>query len=75
MPETDGLEAIRQICEMLALSERPYIVALIANAMKEDREACVAVGMGDYLSKPIRQPELKAVLERTIARQELGASG
>ncbi len=65
MPEIDGLEATRRICEMLASSERPYIVALTANAMKEDREACVAAGMDDYLSKPIRQPEIKAVLERS----------
>ncbi len=70
MPEIDGLEATRRIDKLLAPSERPYIVALTANAMKEDREACMAAGMNDYLSKPIRQPELKAVLERAIARQE-----
>ena len=75
MPEVDGLEATRRICEMRALSERPYIVALTANAMKEDREACVAAGMDDYLSKPIRQPEVRAVLERTIARQEQEVRG
>ena len=75
MPEIDGLEATRRICEMFTLSERPYIVALTANAMKEDREACTAAGMEDYLSKPIRQPEIKAVLERTIARQEHEISG
>ena len=70
MPEIDGLEATRRICEMFASPERPYIVALTANAMKEDRAACVAAGMDDYLSKPVRQPEVRAVLERTIARQE-----
>ncbi len=75
MPEIDGLEATRRICAMLAPAERPYIVALTANAMKEDREACAASGMDDYLSKPIRQPELKAVLERSIARQEQEVGG
>ena len=75
MPGIDGLEATRRICEMLAPSERPYIVALTANAMKEDREACVAAGMEDYLSKPIRQTEIKTVLERAIARQEYEVSG
>ena len=69
MPEMDGLEATRRICGTLALTERPYIVGLTASAMKEDREACIAVGMEDYLSKPIRQPEVKAVLERAFARQ------
>ena len=75
MPEIDGLEATRRIGEMLASSERPYIVALTANAMKEDREACVAAGMEDYLSKPIRQPEIKAVLERAIAGHAHEVSG
>ncbi len=75
MPEVDGLEATRRIGEMLASSERPYIVALTANAMKEDREACMAAGMEDYLSKPIRQPEIKAVLERAIAGHAHEVSG
>ena len=75
MPEIDGLEATRHICELLAPSERPYIVALTANAMKEDREACLAAGMEDYLSKPIRQSEIKAVLERSITRRVPEISG
>ena len=70
MPDTDGLEATRRICEMLAPSERPYIVALTASAMKADRQACTAAGMDDYLSKPIRPLEVKTVLGRTIAHLE-----
>ena len=75
MPGTDGLEATRRICEMLAPSERPHIVGLTASAMKEDRDACVAAGMDDYVSKPIRPADVKAALDRTIARLERMASG
>jgi CheY-like chemotaxis protein len=47
-------------------SERPYIVAMTANVMKEDRELCLSAGMDDYLSKPIRRDEIKAVIERSV---------
>ncbi len=45
-------------------SERPYIVVMTANAMKEDRELCPAAGMNDYVSKPIRPDEIKSAIER-----------
>ena len=59
MPELDGLEASRRICERWPADERPRIVAMTANAMPEDREACLAAGMDDYVAKPIR-PEILA---------------
>ncbi|PZP28354.1 MAG: hypothetical protein DI603_19515 [Roseateles depolymerans] len=65
MPEMDGLEAARRIC---AEAARPRIVAMTANAMQGDREVCVAAGMDDYLTKPIRVDELVAAIERTPAR-------
>ncbi len=74
MPELDGLEATRRIGEILMPAERPYIVALTANAMKEDRAACLAAGMEDYLSKPIRAADVKAVLERAVARRGISVS-
>ena len=54
MPEMDGLEATRRIAAQLAAGERPRIVAMTANAMQGDREMCLAAGMDDYLTKPIR---------------------
>jgi CheY-like chemotaxis protein len=65
MPEMDGLEATRRICQSWpAASDRPWIVALTANAMQGDRETCLAAGMDDYISKPIKIDELAAALER-----------
>jgi len=63
MPELDGLGATREI--RARWPERPlWIVAMTANAMAGDREACFAAGMNDYLAKPIRPAELAAALER-----------
>jgi len=70
MSEMDGLEASRRICARFVSSERPYIIAMTANAMKEDQESCLAAGMDDYLSKPIRPAEVKAALERAATRFE-----
>jgi PAS domain S-box-containing protein len=64
MPELDGLEASRQICERWPADDRPRIIAMTANAMPEDRAACFAAGMDDYLAKPIRSNELAKALRR-----------
>jgi two-component system sensor histidine kinase/response regulator len=72
MPDMDGLEATRIICSETSPSKRPYIIAMTANAMKEDRAVCLAAGMDDYLSKPIRPEEIKAAIERAAkAHQEV----
>ena len=70
MPEMDGLEASRRICAQWPAESRPRIVAMTANAMIEDREACFAAGMDDYLAKPVRPEELAEALSRawTYAR-------
>jgi len=61
MPVLDGLEATRQI-RSSAISQ-PFIIAMTANAMREDKEACLAAGMNHYLSKPLRLEEIKAALQ------------
>ncbi len=64
MPELDGLDASRRICERWPPETRPRIIAMTANAMAEDREACLAAGMDDYVAKPIRPQELEDALSR-----------
>ena len=64
MPKMDGLEATRRIHRRWPEGRRPYVVAATADAMREEREACLAAGMDDYLSKPIRIEELAAALSR-----------
>ena len=63
MPEMDGLEASRQITARWGPPERPRIIAMTANAMQGDRDMCLAAGMDDYLTKPIRVERLVEVLK------------
>jgi CheY-like chemotaxis protein len=62
MPEMDGLEASRRITAAQAAGARPRIVAMTANAMAGDREMCLAAGMDDYITKPIRVDQLVEAL-------------
>jgi CheY-like chemotaxis protein len=68
MPELDGLEASRRIVAKWPRESRPRIVAMTANAMQFDSEFCLAAGMDDYLTKPIRVDALVAALHQVRAR-------
>ena len=64
MPEMDGFAATRAIRRSEGATVHPWIIAMTANAMNEDRARCLAAGMDDYLSKPVRLEELAAALKR-----------
>jgi len=68
MPEMDGFEATMRIRagEPNVLNPRVNIIALTAHAMQGDRERCIAVGMNDYLTKPLNPQELARVLQEWL---------
>lgn len=66
MPHIDGLEATRLIRKHYG--DYPFVIAMTANVLIEDKEACLKAGMDDYISKPIRLTELMSVLERYSSR-------
>ncbi len=72
MPELDGLDTTRQLRAQLPPEAQPYVVAMTANAMPGDRELCLAAGMNDYVSKPVRLEELVRALK--AARGDMNAS-
>jgi PAS domain S-box-containing protein len=63
MPVMDGLEATREICKRYDPNDRPFIIAMTANAMEGDRELCLKAGMDDYLSKPVQVARLSGLLD------------
>ncbi len=78
MPEMDGFSAARAIRQAEAGSGRRIpIIAMTAHAMQGDRDACLAAGMDDYVSKPVRWPELHGLLARWItgSADEVGPVG
>lgn len=69
MPEMDGLTATRKLRASLPDAEQPYIIAMTANALEGDRENCLAAGMNDYVSKPIKRGAVQEALARALAAQ------
>lgn len=74
MPGMDGLEATRRIRAELPPGRQPRIVAMTANVLREQREACQAAGMDDFVQKPITFAELRAALSRADASGPLDLS-
>jgi CheY-like chemotaxis protein len=66
MPEMDGYEATREIRRLKEFQQLP-VIALTANVLEGDREKCLAVGMDDFLAKPLKQEQLAAVLDRWLS--------
>ncbi|HZR83698.1 MAG TPA: ATP-binding protein [Candidatus Binatia bacterium] len=74
MPEMDGIEATRRARARWRDGSAPRIVAMTAGALQGDREACLAAGMDDFLSKPVVAEKLAEVLERTAAARGRAAA-
>ena len=74
MPEMDGLEAAQEVCRRLAPANRPFMIALTANAGEGERQRCLDAGMDEYLSKPIRSVSLSAALRSAYTRITEGVS-
>lgn len=70
MPEMDGTEAARRISQEWQQPERPWLIALTASAMKEDRDNCFAAGFDDFLSKPLDLRSLEEALVRSYRKKE-----
>ena len=70
MPELDGIEASRRLCNLYPTRKRPWIIAMTANAMDGDHEVCLVAGMDGYLIKPINV----ATLGRALVDAHVGLS-
>jgi signal transduction histidine kinase/CheY-like chemotaxis protein len=69
MPVMDGFEATRRLrIDPNILAPKTPVIAMTANAMDGDREACIAAGMDDYISKPFNEAELNGLVERYLKR-------
>ncbi len=68
MPEMDGLEATRYICQNWSSSHRPHIIAMTAGAVEGNQLQCLEAGMDDYVSKPVKAEALQSALQRAYAK-------
>ena len=65
MPEVDGYAVARHL-QANVTPDRPWIIALTANVLPSDRDACLAAGMNDFLGKPVKLDVLRATLQRWL---------
>ena len=75
MPVMDGLEATRVVTQEYPVETRPFIVAMTANVLESDREACKSAGMDDFLAKPVMLADLHKLLERVSVQLGLRREG
>ncbi len=66
MPRLDGIEVTRRV--RAEFNAQPHIIAMTANALAEDRSACLSAGMNDFIAKPVRLDDVRAALERAGER-------
>ncbi|MEO0375297.1 MAG: ATP-binding protein, partial [Cyanobacteria bacterium P01_A01_bin.17] len=71
MPKMDGLTAARLICEQWPPSARPYLIAVTAYAMNDDRQRCLDAGMNDVITKPLRGQTILQALQRALQAPEM----
>ena len=74
MPEMDGLEATRRLRQRGDTVDRPRIVALTADVLKGEREVCLAAGMDDYITKPVKIDVLRCIL-KDVPRHATNGNG
>jgi PAS domain S-box-containing protein len=71
MPELDGYAATRELRTWERAERRTWVVAMTANSLEGDREKCLAAGMDDYVSKPVKIEDLHAAIERFLGMREI----
>lgn len=71
MPDMDGLTATQEVKQLFqGQSDSPIIIAMTANAMKGDMEACIAAGMDDYISKPVQVFDIETAIAKWFPARE-----
>ena len=74
MPDMDGFEATALIRKLQGIKKNIPIIALTADAMKEDKERCLQEGMNDFISKPFRLIEIESVLTKYLVKSHPDAT-